>query len=545
MKIKKEDGYEILHPETDENVVLVGEGRETLKSKLKSIDNKLEAQEKQINKKDIKKVCLYYGYPTAIGGAWSVDGAINIYKNYDIVVFGDEYNDPNHEQNTDLKNIIARLKKEKPSIEIFGYVPTAVQGGTKNLSTGAVKTLIGLWHTMGVTGIFYDEFGFDYYNTRERQNELVSYGKSLGMNAFVNSWEDKYLYQTQNMTIDWMPGFNPNPKNLAPVLDSNDYSLYENLFWVVDSGVQKGADAWRIHKPHSYYHDVQSEYGMTWYKKFGVKTVSLDGILSTSPEEDKKKLRTISYIGCKVMNIDGIAFGDERWGSSAYFDQWDLPNVLDLTENGKHTSSVVFNPHPVEYSTIIGSYSLKLIWDLPTSDTSDLSKGVRRVEINGSTLNDAWINIIDINNKINNLKSGFHVGTFSSNIKLKGESREFYNITGNSTLSLPDVPITQDPICLEYHVFMKFSKAYNITFPSEIKWSYLPKIEDDTLIEYVLTFICVNGSSTWIGDAIVYNDGNSVNAGTINGHDVWSGTQAEYNAIENKDSNTIYLIKDI
>lgn len=67
----------------------------------------------------MKKVCLYYGYPIAINEAWNVSKAVDIYKNYDIIVFGDKYNAPNQEVYSSAVQIIKILKSDYLDIEIF------------------------------------------------------------------------------------------------------------------------------------------------------------------------------------------------------------------------------------------------------------------------------------------------------------------------------------------------------------------------------------------------------------------------------------------
>lgn len=67
----------------------------------------------------MKKVCLYYHYPIAINEAWDVSKAVDIYKNYDIIVFRDECNVPNQEVYSSTVQIIKILRSDYPDIEIF------------------------------------------------------------------------------------------------------------------------------------------------------------------------------------------------------------------------------------------------------------------------------------------------------------------------------------------------------------------------------------------------------------------------------------------
>lgn len=155
-----------------------------------------------------------------------------------------------------------------------------------------------------------------------------------------------------------------------------------------------------------------------------------------------------------------------------------------------------------------------------------------------------------INEMITGLKPSFYIGEFSPNLQLKGETYEYYNVTSDSTLSLPDVSNIDKPSRFEYHIFLNFNGNYNVKFPSNIKWKSIPKTKNNVLVEYVLTYINFGVSSIWIGDIFNYesevieDDEIIKDTDTINGHNVWSGTKEEYDSIEEKDLNTIYFISD-
>lgn len=96
----------------------------------------------------------------------------------------------------------------------------------------------------------------------------------------------------------------------------------------IESNNQISSTPNRIYKIYEYFNTIQPEYSMSWHQKFKTKTISLDGILSSQTETKKNELRIISLLGSKVLNLQGIAFGDEIWGT---FDEWSLPTNIDLS----------------------------------------------------------------------------------------------------------------------------------------------------------------------------------------------------------------------
>ena len=126
---------------------------------------------------------------------------------------------------------------------------------------------------------------------------------------------------------------------------------------------------------------------MSWHQKFKTKTISLDGILSSQTETKKNELRIISLLGSKVLNLQGISFGDEIWGT---FDELSLPTNIDLSQNSFHQTTVVINNYPRSYAALINNQQFKLVWDLPSDSTTSINLGTRKVYIDNKEIQDAW-----------------------------------------------------------------------------------------------------------------------------------------------------------
>lgn len=263
-------------------------------------------------KRGMEKALIYYGYPIAISGSWSTDEAVLIYKDYDIVVFGDEYFEPDHESYAETAAIFQKLSESYPKVKKAGYVLIGGSEGA-DLPMEELKRRVGLWRALGVQGIFLHEFGYDYGVTRERQNEIVAYIKSFGLFVFVNSWNPDYIFSAQHITLDWLPDFSPNPNGLAPLLDGSDYTLFETLFWhSAQNGAITPTTVYRLLEAFDYMNTPKAEYGKSYYNQFKTKPVVLDQIYSGAAPELKRQLMTISLFGAKIFNMMGLAFGDER-----------------------------------------------------------------------------------------------------------------------------------------------------------------------------------------------------------------------------------------
>lgn len=167
-----------------------------------------------------KKLAVFYGWPSGVNATFSVPGAVNVFKDYELVVFGAGLEDPSH---GDHANTVAIINDPlMVNTQVFGYIDAT-------LPLDTVQNKIDLWYFMGVSGIFYDQFGFDYGLTREKQRELVWSVHEKGDNTlkcFVNAW-----------VVD--DAFSPdvhvnNPNGLATRLDSRDIYLAES-FAIINS----------------------------------------------------------------------------------------------------------------------------------------------------------------------------------------------------------------------------------------------------------------------------------------------------------------------
>src|SRR5437016_9884185 len=108
-----------------------------------------------------KRLAIYYGYPSGVNGTFTVPGAINVFKDYYLIVFGDGLEAVSHPDHANTVAIIAGLTNSK----VYGYIDST-------LSITTLQTNIDNWALMGVAGIFCDRFGYDFGLTRAAQNAI-------------------------------------------------------------------------------------------------------------------------------------------------------------------------------------------------------------------------------------------------------------------------------------------------------------------------------------------------------------------------------------
>lgn len=183
---------------------------------------------------------VYYGWPIAYLGLWDAPAIVNrIASRYTHWIVGDGYQNPGHSEYASTNQIVDGVRSK--GVRCFGYVPLGVSPGA-NRTIATLKTAIDQWYTLGVDGIFLDEFGFDYSVTRERQKEIIDYAHGKGLPIIANSWvfEDfvcDTLAETGWSSGDWRYGnfATYNPTNLALTRWPNDGYLIEN-FCIADTG---------------------------------------------------------------------------------------------------------------------------------------------------------------------------------------------------------------------------------------------------------------------------------------------------------------------
>lgn len=181
----------------------------------------------------LKRLLIYYGFPAAYKALWD-DAAIiaDIVSNVSHWVVGDTYQDPAHESYASTVAIIQGVRAA--GVVVYGYVP--IGQSTMNLTLGQIQTRIDQWGAVGVDGIFLDEFGFDYGNTRQKQINIVTYVHGKGLPYCANAWTVEDFTCDNISELTWATGdwryvnfATYNPTNLTLPRNPTDAYLFENF----------------------------------------------------------------------------------------------------------------------------------------------------------------------------------------------------------------------------------------------------------------------------------------------------------------------------
>ncbi len=138
-----------------------------------------------------QKLAIYYGYPSLVNGAaGNLAAATAHFAAFDVVVLGDGLQQPAHPDHANTAQIVTDLIAS--GTEVYGYVDMGVS--TQNLPLATAQQYVDAWDALGVTGIFWDDAGYDYGVDRGRQAAFIGYTHGVGLKAFVNAWDPDDIF---------------------------------------------------------------------------------------------------------------------------------------------------------------------------------------------------------------------------------------------------------------------------------------------------------------------------------------------------------------
>lgn len=326
------------------------------------------------NPTTMERVMLYYGYPSEFD--------VSVYTAHDIVVLGDEYEMSEHEDHNNTVNIIRQINSTS-NTRVVGYVPIGMdpEWDDSCLEMSEIKSRIDKWKAMGVKGIFLDEFGYDYYITRERQNEAVGYCHDNGLFVIANAWTVDHCFSTENLYLDWINHYG-NPNHLPTLLGPNDYYIFENLYYGVENRSYKYAAMEHLEQAMNYkrlYKDV-----------YGTKSISLDAIKKAETDTAFKQYASVSLVADAMFGIDAIAIGDENWGSMGDYHAWSFPNIDLLPASGELTtltktaSGVTF---PYHFERTLNGHRFTLDYNVSKATTQTVNG---TITMDGAAVTNLW-----------------------------------------------------------------------------------------------------------------------------------------------------------
>jgi hypothetical protein len=179
------------------------------------------------------RLAVYYGYPSLVNGAQGdFEVAVAVFSNYDVIVLGDglEFDATRSGQgagpseHTFAERLVQRLRRMPRDPEVYGYVDL---GRTQQLPLSEIATRIDLWAHMGAAGVFFDEAGYDFGVSRERQNAAVTAAHAHGLRACLNAFRPDDVFSETRTPLNALGGGNPD--GIPPVLTGRDSYLLESF----------------------------------------------------------------------------------------------------------------------------------------------------------------------------------------------------------------------------------------------------------------------------------------------------------------------------
>ncbi|NLG98565.1 MAG: hypothetical protein GX491_14515 [Chloroflexi bacterium] len=238
-----------------------------------------------------ERLAFYYGFPSQVNDSGgNTQKATQVFKEYDIVVFGNTLDSPSNQDHDRAKTIINNLKRY--GTRVYGYIDLCYDGGNycSSLPLSEIYASTDRWAEMGAYGIFFDQVGFEYSVSRDRLNAALDYVHSKGLSAFVNVWDpDDVFSETVHEKF--------NPTGVRSHLGPQDYFLHES-FAVTLSEYQD--PAFLIEK---------SEKALKWKKLFGTKMATVNTTAFTNPPFEQEKADYVWWMTL-LYGYDAMAWGE-------------------------------------------------------------------------------------------------------------------------------------------------------------------------------------------------------------------------------------------
>lgn len=251
-----------------------------------------------------KRLAIYYSYPSSVNATYTVAGAINVFKEYQLLVLGAGLEDISHPDHANTVAIIAGLPA---NTMVFGYVDAV-------LPLANFKTKVDNWKLMNVAGIFCDRFGYDFGLTRVGQNDEVDYIHSKSLVAFVNAWnaDDACAPTIDTVTHlnnkDWILAesyqiINDNYEDLAEwKLRSEKLMGYQHSIGINVAGITTTLTGVFDQNKFDYAYFSAIMYG---FDAFGWGEQDFSAITAQLPYRQRKKYFGNLYVS-DVENKDGV-----------------------------------------------------------------------------------------------------------------------------------------------------------------------------------------------------------------------------------------------
>ncbi|MCD6047255.1 MAG: Por secretion system C-terminal sorting protein [Gammaproteobacteria bacterium] len=259
-----------------------------------------------------KKLLVYYGWPSVINGcAGNTTCASDVFSQYDVVILGDTLEFHTHGDYENARTIIANT----PNTKFYGYISLAnpaIVSGSSHTGLDALDDDVDDWRTVGVAGIFLDEFGYDYqvdgganYVSRERQNAAVDYIHSKNLPVIANAWIPSDVFDT-------LPGAHDNnPSGIAASIgDVNslkDHYFWESYQYTSSPQGYVAANTWRA-KANSLHQ---------YLNQAAFSNVGLFAVTTSNNDDQATQALNYAWYSAFLDQIEAVGWGEPDFAASS------------------------------------------------------------------------------------------------------------------------------------------------------------------------------------------------------------------------------------
>ncbi|MGH2626856.1 MAG: hypothetical protein ACRDHY_09425, partial [Anaerolineales bacterium] len=234
------------------------------------------------------RLAIYHGFPSLVNASSGDPAAASeVFKDYDVVVFGDGLQDPSHPDHANTAAIIANLRTPPNATAVYGYIPIGVT--TANLSSEEIQGRVDAWRAMGAAGIFVDEADYAFGVTRRRQNEVVDYVHGKGLAVFINAFDPDDVFSPAIQLL--------NPEGLPAHLGPADTYLHES-FQIILSEYQDPA-----------FWAGKSDRAPVYQSEFGTRMAAVTTVSPNQPGFDATKF-AYAWWSALLYGFEAVGWGE-------------------------------------------------------------------------------------------------------------------------------------------------------------------------------------------------------------------------------------------